>query len=175
MSTFGTWFACTTTETKLFGTHALEAGKVFQSFLPSADAQTLRPRRTLPILDPVRANPRDWDTSLAGDLKTLARFLDVYCRCRHTSVTRKRADVPGFDVSAIARKEVTLCSDCTRLLTHAFVKRSRCPMNPKPACKNCTRHCYHPTFRNEIRKVMRFSGTRLLLTGRIDYIFHLLF
>lgn len=150
---------------------------MFQSFMPSANAGTLRPARELPILDRAsgKATSRSWDRKLPQDLKTLARFIGVYCQCKHSTAERRPAEVPGFNVNAIARQPISLCDDCSKLLKHAFVKRSHCPMNPKPACKDCVRHCYHPTYRQQIREVMRFSGMRLLLTGRLDYIFHLLF
>ena len=45
----------------------------------------------------------------------------------------------------------------------------------KPACRNCPQHCYHPHWRKRIKEVMRFSGAKLLLTGRLDYLFHILF
>ena len=79
------------------------------------------------------------------------------------------------DVDAIARKPVVLCEECTKLLVHAFTKRTHCPMHPKPACKHCPSHCYHPTYRAKIRQVMKFSGKKMLLGGRLDYLFHLLF
>jgi len=48
-------------------------------------------------------------------------------------------------------------------------------MHPKPACKHCPSHCYHPTYRAKIRQVMKFSGKKMLLGGRLDYLIHLLF
>ncbi len=79
------------------------------------------------------------------------------------------------DVTTLARGKLTLCADCTRLLAHALVKRSHCPLDPKPACKHCPQHCYHPKYRAAIREVMRYSGRRLVLSGRLDYFIHLLF
>ena len=153
---------------------------MFQNFLPNCEARSLavepdRDRLSQVDRQRLRSEARSWDTSLNKDLKTLARFIDLYCSCKHASGLRTRAEIPGFDVEEIARKKVTLCPECTKLLTHAFVKRSRCPMNPKPQCKHCTRHCYHPNYRDTIREVMRFSGKRMMMTGRLDYIFHLLF
>jgi len=149
---------------------------MFQFFLPPANAGSLGPGRSLAIVDRagVRSEPWELDAALLCDLRTLARFLDLYCRCRHPAAGKETVTISGFDVNAIARKDVSLCADCARLLTHAFVKRSRCPMDPKPACKRCVKHCYHPAYREKIREVMRFSGTRLLLTGRLDYLFHFL-
>jgi hypothetical protein len=118
------------------------------------------------------------DTSsaeLAKDLKTLALFISLYCRYRHADLPKRPAEMKTHDVAAIAGRPIELCPECMKLLAHAFTKRSHCPMQPKPQCKHCPSHCYHPTYRAQIREVMRFSGKKLLLGGRLDYLFHLLF
>jgi len=115
------------------------------------------------------------DKKLLRDLKTLAMFIRIYCDGHHADRPRRPAVCKTHDVHAIARRPVVLCRECEKLLQHAFVKRSMCPMNPKPACKHCPKHCYHPTYRQQIRQVMKYSGRRLVLSGRIDYLFHLLF
>jgi len=79
------------------------------------------------------------------------------------------------DVEALTGRPVALCDECTRLILHAFVKRTHCPLSPKPACRHCPDHCYHPTYRRAIQEVMRYSGRKLVLSGRLDYLFHLLF
>ena len=112
---------------------------------------------------------------LRHDLKTLALFIRVYCRCKHGDVARRAVDLRTHDVAAIAGKTIVLCPECTKLLTHAFVKRNNCPMDPKPMCKHCPNHCYHPTYRAQIREVMKFSGRKMVLSGRLDFLLHLLF
>lgn len=109
------------------------------------------------------------------DLRTLARFIQVYCRHKHLGEPKRIVELKGFDLRAIAGTSLSLCRECEKLLAHAFVKRSRCPMEPKPACKHCPNHCYHPKYRAAIRDVMKYSGRQLLLTGRLDYLFHLLY
>jgi len=109
------------------------------------------------------------------DLKTLALFIDLYCRYKHADGPRDPADLRTHDVHSIAGKTIVLCPECTKLLAHAFVKRTHCPMHPKPTCKHCPSHCYHPTYRAKIREVMKFSGKKMLFAGRLDYLFHLLF
>jgi len=44
-------------------------------------------------------------------------------------------------------------------------------MDPKPACKACPAHCYKPEMRARIRGVMRHSGMRAVLRGRLDWLF----
>ena len=114
-------------------------------------------------------------TQLNRDLKTLALFINLYCRCKHGGLHKEVVSLKTHDVAAIAGRTIILCDDCRKLLTHAYVKRSHCPMNPKPECKHCPNHCYHPTYRAKIREVMRYSGKKLLFGGRLDYLFHLLF
>ncbi len=114
-------------------------------------------------------------SSVTRDLKTLASFIEFYCKHRHDVVDRQVAAIHGFDVEQIAGHSVALCPDCSKLLAHALVKRSACPMDPKPACKHCPNHCYHPKYREQIQEVMKYSGRWLVMRGRIDYLLHLLF
>lgn len=115
------------------------------------------------------------DRELKRDLKTLALFIDLYCRYRHRGSERREVELKTHDVPSIVGRDVVLCPECRKLLAHAFVKRSTCPMDPKPMCKHCPEHCYHPRYRAAIREVMRYSGRRLVMSGRLDYLFHLLF
>lgn len=115
------------------------------------------------------------DGGLLRDLKTLATFIRIYCDNHHDGQPRQEAAFRTHDVRAVAGRPVVLCRDCSKLLQHAFVKRSMCPMDPKPACKHCPKHCYHPAYRQKIREVMKYSGRKLVLSGRLDYLFHLLF
>ncbi len=115
------------------------------------------------------------DHKLEQDLKTLALFICTYCRHRHGDVGVSRVAFKTHDVERITGRRVMLCPACTKLLSHAFVKRANCPIEPKPACKHCPEHCYHPSYREKIREVMKYSGRRLVLSGRLDYLFHLLF
>jgi len=115
------------------------------------------------------------DGETKRDLKTLARFISIYCGRRHVGRPKEVVSLKTHDVAEIAGQSVRLCPSCTRLLAHAFVKRSHCPMHPKPACKDCPSHCYHPAYRRQIQEVMRYAGIRLLLTGRLDYLLHLMF
>ena len=109
------------------------------------------------------------------DLRTLALFISIYCKHRHTDQEKVPVELKGFDMGAIAGKTPVLCGECRKLLTHAFVKRSHCPMHPKPACKHCQTNCYQPMYRQQIREVMKFSGRKLVLSGRLDLLFKLLF
>lgn len=115
------------------------------------------------------------DPRLRKDLKTLALFIQLYCEHQHPEAQKWTVALKTHDVGDIARRPIVLCDDCRKLLTHAFIKRTHCPVSPKPTCKHCSTHCYHPAYREKIREVMRFSGKKMVLGGRLDYLFHLLF
>ena len=112
---------------------------------------------------------------LRRDLKTLTRFVELHCRNRHRQAEKAPAQLKGYQTDQMAAQAVLLCADCRKLLAHALVRRTRCPMNPKPACKHCPSHCYHPRYREAIQEAMKYSGPRLILSGRLHYLFHLLF
>jgi hypothetical protein len=115
------------------------------------------------------------DKTLNRDLRLLADFINIYCGHKHADAVRAPVDIKTHDVTALVGKEICLCGECKKLLTHALVKRSTCPLDPKPACKHCPEHCYHPTYRDQIKEVMKYSGRKLVLSGRLDYLFKLLF
>jgi hypothetical protein len=109
------------------------------------------------------------------ELRTLAKFIQVYCDDHHAEAERKAVSMKTMDLSTLKGGAPCLCEECGRLLAHAFVKRSHCPMDPKPMCKKCPKHCYAPAYRQQIRQVMAYSGKKLVLHGRVDYLLHLFF
>lgn len=125
-------------------------------------------------MNTVGATAANEDGHLNRDLRTLARFIEVYCGYWHKDQPRSEPSLKGHDLTALLGRPIVLCEGCRKLLAHAVYKRSHCPLQPKPACKRCPRHCYHPLFRKQIREVMKFSGRRLVLRGRLDYLWHLL-
>lgn len=106
------------------------------------------------------------------DLKVLIDFIRVYCAARH----REQGPVALPEgLAGRFRKDVSLCPDCQGLLTHALTKRRNCPLDPKPSCKQCHIHCYSKEYRARIREIMAFSGRRMIMRGRLDYLWHYLF
>ncbi len=112
---------------------------------------------------------------LEKDLRVLVRFIRLYCDHRHAEAAKTAFALQGFNGRALGKRPVVLCHPCRKLLAHALVKRARCPLDPKPACKHCPVHCYHPAYRQQIREVMKYSGRHLVLSGRLDMLYHLLF
>lgn len=67
------------------------------------------------------------------------------------------------------------CKDCHELISYASLRIEKCPMmKTKTFCSNCKIHCYKPFMREKIKKVMRYSGPRLLLSHPIMTIGHLI-
>jgi hypothetical protein len=78
---------------------------------------------------------------------TLRLMIGIYCSATHGRP-----------------RQGPLCEGCTRLAEYAEARLERCPWGEKkPTCARCPTHCYKPDMREAVRKVMRFSGPRMLL------------
>ncbi|MFO7848709.1 MAG: nitrous oxide-stimulated promoter family protein [Spirochaetia bacterium] len=90
------------------------------------------------------------------ELKTLEKMITLYCRKHHGT-------------------KQELCTECSTLLDYAFDRLEKCPLKPnKPVCSQCKIHCYKPEKREHIRKVMRFSGPRMMYKNPLGALGHLL-
>jgi hypothetical protein len=105
------------------------------------------------------------------DIRTLMKFAGIYCRENHPA-EKAPFSFKLFDIREIAKKEVPLCQDCTRLLTYGLTMRLKCPHDPKPMCKKCETQCYHGDYKSKIREVMKFSGMYVVKRGRLDLLYH---
>lgn len=77
--------------------------------------------------------------------KTVSKMIEIYCRKAHDS------------------KSNTLCPNCSKLLDYAGDRIEHCPHGErKPVCAKCKVHCYKPLMRTEIKKVMRYSGPKMI-------------
>lgn len=87
---------------------------------------------------------------------TLKKMLLIYCRKYHGK-----------------RKE--LCPECLKILDYAGQRMDKCIYGDnKPVCSKCPIHCFKPEMRVAVKKVMRYSGPRMLwrspiLTARYMY------
>ncbi len=78
------------------------------------------------------------------EAKTVAAMIDIYCRERHGSTG-------------------DLCDECRALNDYAEHRLDKCPFQEgKTTCGNCRVHCYRPDMREAIRKVMRYSGPKMV-------------
>jgi len=111
------------------------------------------------------------EEKIKKDIRVLADLTEVYCKKKHAGAERTPIIAKGRISGYGDLLKVSLCPDCTKLVLHGAVKRIQCPMNPKPECRRCPEHCYHPRYRDQVREVMRFAWRYLLLRGRIDLVF----
>lgn len=103
------------------------------------------------------------------DIKVIGKFTEVWCDGHQHSGRQLRA-VPGSDM------QLQLCPACAEFFSYAVLKRQKCPLEAeKPSCKHCRIHCYAPQQRALVRQIMAWSGKRMLLRGRLDYLWHYFF
>lgn len=79
--------------------------------------------------------------------QVVAEMIALYCHKRHGT-----------------GKKEGICLECKKLCEYAQARSKNCPfMEEKTFCVNCKIHCYKSDMRECIRKVMRFSGPRMIL------------
>lgn len=94
--------------------------------------------------------------------KMIPKMIRTYCRGNHKE-ERKKEGV----------KHSELCSKCQGLTQYALFRLEKCPFKKgKSFCSACKIHCYLPQYREEIRKVMRYSGPRMLFTHPVFALSH---
>lgn len=104
------------------------------------------------------------------DIRLIGKFVEVYCAAKHGSAPHAPAALPA------GLGACTLCPDCAAFLEYAISKRLNCPLEAeKPSCKRCRIHCYDKPRREKIREIMSYSGRKLMMSGRLDYIWHYFF
>lgn len=88
--------------------------------------------------------------------KIVSDMIALYCRKKHHQKNR-------------------LCTECAMLKEYAEKRSDQCPfMETKTFCSNCKVHCYKTEMREKIRRVMRFSGPRMLVYHPVAAVRHLL-
>lgn len=104
------------------------------------------------------------------DIRLIGKFVEVYCHGKH----RAAAHTPVALPSGLGERR--LCPACTAFLEYAITKRLRCPLEAeKPSCKHCRIHCYDQLHRAMVREIMAYSGRKLMMRGRLDYLWHYFF
>jgi len=104
------------------------------------------------------------------DIRLLGKFVEVYCRGKHSEEHKISMDLPG-DLG----KRV-ICSECSLFLKYAISRRLKCPLEAdKPTCKHCKIHCYGKEEREQVRQIMSYAGRRIMMQGRLDYLWHYFF
>lgn len=104
------------------------------------------------------------------DIKLIGKFVEVYCAGQHRTEEREAILLPA----GLGKRN--LCTECTAFLDYAVTKRLKCPLEAeKPTCKHCRIHCYAKTEREKARKIMAYAGRKLMMRGRLDYLWHYFF
>lgn len=84
-------------------------------------------------------------------------MIEVYCHGNHGT------------------KGHNLCPDCAALRDYADARVDHCPhIETKTFCSQCKTHCYKPEMRESIRRVMRYSGPRMMLYHPVLAVKHLI-
>lgn len=103
------------------------------------------------------------------DIRLIGRFTEVWC-AGHRHSQRGRVDLPGSSGA------LQLCEECAEFVRYAVTKRLKCPLEAeKPSCKHCRIHCYAAEQRARVKQIMAWSGRRMILRGRLDYLYHYFF
>jgi hypothetical protein len=77
---------------------------------------------------------------------TMMKMVAIYCADHHSG------------------SEDSLCETCTEFLDYARRRLEKCPYGEdKPTCSNCPIHCYKPGRREQVSRIMRYAGPRMLL------------
>ncbi|SJZ35145.1 Nitrous oxide-stimulated promoter [Trichlorobacter thiogenes] len=103
------------------------------------------------------------------DIKIIAKFTEVWCVGQQHSGQQPVAAYPEL-------QPLTLCPDCAAFLDYAVKKRLNCPLEAeKPTCRRCRIHCYAPQQRALVKQIMAWSGRKMIMRGRLDYLWHYFF
>jgi hypothetical protein len=87
--------------------------------------------------------------------KTVKQMIELYCRENHSSKG--------------------LCPQCSTLLEYAQQRLEKCPFQEgKTTCAQCPVHCYTLDMREQIRKIMRYSGPRMMYKHPIAAVWHMI-
>ncbi len=83
---------------------------------------------------------------LAREKRTVRIMIEVFCKAHH-------------------HPDAEICDKCEELSLYAARKIERCPFHEaKPVCAQCRIHCYGNDMREQIRRIMRYSGPRMIFS-----------
>jgi len=68
-----------------------------------------------------------------------------------------------------------LCNHCKEIIGYAHVRIDSCRFgNEKTFCSKCTVHCFKPEMREDVKRIMRYSGPRILFYHPIMVLKHVI-
>ncbi|KEI07505.1 nitrous oxide-stimulated promoter family protein [Clostridium botulinum] len=93
-------------------------------------------------------------TKIQKEKEIVELMIKIYCRKNHNSKEQ-------------------LCNECRALKEYAHIRLSKCSFGEnKSSCGKCSIHCYKKDMREKIKKVMKFSGPRLIVYSPLALIKH---
>ncbi len=93
---------------------------------------------------------------LGRESRTVEKMIRIYCHAHHETGQEQ------------------LCPVCLEIQQYAFERIKKCPFDiQKPTCAKCPVHCYQSNKREQIRRIMRYAGPRMLFHHPILTIQHL--
>lgn len=104
--------------------------------------------------------------------ETVVQMIGIYCKGHHKEEwKKKKKEIKLMDPSA---KTSCLCDECADLQAYALKRLSYCKFGEeKKFCSQCPVHCYHPKYKEKVKKVMKYSGPRILFHHPILVIKHM--
>lgn len=95
---------------------------------------------------------------LERDNKTVMAMAKLYCRDHHCGSQDKNG----------------LCPECSEIANYALQRTKKCPHLHKGICEACEIQCYKPSMRAGIRKIMAYSGPRMITHHPVMAIRHVI-
>lgn len=92
------------------------------------------------------------DAKREKEKRIIELMINLYCSGNHRKEQRGDKSRQG------------LCNECGDLLMYAKERIDKCPFaETKTFCSSCKVHCYKPHMREQIRRVMKYAGPRMML------------
>ena len=99
------------------------------------------------------------------DIRLIGKFVEIYCAGNHLIVGKNPFLLPEN------LGKLRLCIQCAEFMDYAVARRLRCPLErEKPTCKHCRIHCYAEPQLAKVKEIMAYSGRKLMMRGRLDYV-----
>ena len=93
---------------------------------------------------------------LRREKKTLEKMINIYCQDNHN-------------------QERVRCAQCEELYQYASERLAKCILgNKKTTCAKCPVHCFKTEYKEMIKKVMRYSGPKMIYKHPLLAIYHLI-
>ncbi|MCD8340099.1 MAG: nitrous oxide-stimulated promoter family protein [Burkholderiales bacterium] len=91
------------------------------------------------------------DSYIANEVKTIRIMSEIYCHDHH-----------------LRQGSQNLCDECQDFVDYATKRLACCPYGAsKPVCNKCKIHCFQKDYKTLAKKIMAYSGPRLLWTHPI--------